>query len=71
MAGPESERNTIIFGTDVMHETELRGLRVHPVQGVRGFDGCGNRVEGLAGRVWLGGFGWEGLAGRVWLGGFG
>ena len=54
MAGPESERNTIIFGTDVMHETELRGLRV---QGVRGFDGCGNRVEGLAGRVWLGGFG--------------
>ena len=54
MAGPESERNTIIFGTDVMHETELRGLSV---RGVRGFDGSGNRVEGLAGGVWLGGFG--------------
>ena len=51
VAGPESERNTIIFGTDVMHETELRGLRV---QGVRGFDGCGNRVEGLAWMIWLG-----------------
>ncbi|GGJ42707.1 hypothetical protein GCM10008938_31060 [Deinococcus roseus] len=23
--------------------------------------------EGLAGRVWLEGFGWKGLAGRVWL----